>query len=87
MNFSSLIFLPLQCLVNVLKSLVDWEISRREYEKKSNQSLAEEVHAKESVEVKSRDDMPDNFEKAKDHKSTMEAAISEVIYRGLLLTA
>ncbi|KAK1568405.1 hypothetical protein Q3G72_024051 [Acer saccharum] len=67
----------LQCLVNVLKSLVDWDISRREYEKKSNQSLAEEVNSKESVEEKSRDDMPDNFEKAKAHKSTMEAVISE----------
>ncbi|KAK2645141.1 hypothetical protein Ddye_020336 [Dipteronia dyeriana] len=67
----------LQCLVNVLKSLVDWDISRREYEKKSNQSLAEEVNAKESAEEKSRDDMPDNFEKAKAHKSTMEAVISE----------
>ncbi|KAI9192745.1 hypothetical protein LWI28_027306 [Acer negundo] len=67
----------LQCLVNVLKSLVDWDISRREYEKKSNQSLAEEVNAKESVEEKNRDDMPDNFEKAKAHKSTMEAVISE----------
>ncbi|KAL5850725.1 hypothetical protein ACOSQ4_008738 [Xanthoceras sorbifolium] len=67
----------LQCLVNVLKSLVDWEISRRECEKKGSQSLAVEDNAKESVEVKSRDDMPDNFEKAKAHKSTMEAAISE----------
>lgn len=69
----------LQCLVNVLKSLVDWERSRRETEKKNENSLslAEEVNAKESVEIKSRDDVPDNFEKAKAHKSTMEAAISE----------
>ena len=81
-----LIVLSLQCLVNVLKSLVDWDISRREYEKKSNQSLAEEVNSKESEE-KSRDDMPDNFEKAKAHKSTMEAVISEVIYQGFSLTA
>ncbi|ESR66169.1 hypothetical protein CICLE_v10007246mg [Citrus x clementina] len=69
----------LQCLVNVLKSLVEWERSRRETKKKNENSLslAEEVNAKESVEIKSRDDVPDNFEKAKAHKSTMEAAISE----------
>ncbi|KAH9652984.1 Brefeldin A-inhibited guanine nucleotide-exchange protein 5 [Citrus sinensis] len=71
----------LQCLVNVLKSLVEWERSRRETKKKNENSLslAEEVNAKESVEIKSRDDVPDNFEKAKAHKSTMEAAISEVL--------
>ncbi|KAL9444940.1 hypothetical protein AB3S75_018020 [Citrus x aurantiifolia] len=69
----------LQCLVNVLKSLVEWERSCRETKKKNENSLslAEEVNAKESVEIKSRDDVPDNFEKAKAHKSTMEAAISE----------
>lgn len=67
--------------MNVLKSLVEWERSRRETKKKNENSLslAEEVNAKESVEIKSRDDVPDNFEKAKAHKSTMEAAISEVI--------
>ncbi|KAJ6406636.1 hypothetical protein OIU84_010196 [Salix udensis] len=69
----------LQCLVNVLKSLVDWERSCRELEKKSKstQSLQEEVSAGESAEVKGREDVPNNFEKAKAHKSTMEAAISE----------
>lgn len=61
--------------MNVLKCLVDWEMSRRESEtNKNSRSLAEEVNANESA-----DDMPDNFEKAKAHKSTMEAAISEVI--------
>ncbi|XP_031256027.1 brefeldin A-inhibited guanine nucleotide-exchange protein 5 isoform X3 [Pistacia vera] len=71
----------LQCLVNVLKSLVDWEKSRRESEENSpnSHSLAEEVNAKESVQIKSREDMSDNFEKAKAHKSTMEAAISEAM--------
>ncbi|KAH8504679.1 hypothetical protein H0E87_012060 [Populus deltoides] len=69
----------LQCLVNVLKSLLDWERSCRELEKKSKntQSLEEEVSAREIAEVKGREDVPNNFEKAKAHKSTMEAAISE----------
>ncbi|XWS72348.1 hypothetical protein CRYUN_Cryun02cG0032400 [Craigia yunnanensis] len=68
----------LQCLVNVLKSLVDWEKSRRQPERKrgGSQSL-EEDSARESVEIKSREDVTSNFEKAKAHKSTMEAAISE----------
>ncbi|KAF8388657.1 hypothetical protein HHK36_025337 [Tetracentron sinense] len=69
----------LQCLVNVLKSLVDWEKSCRESEKqnKNTQPLEEEVLGRESVEMKSREDALGNFEKAKAHKSTMEAAISE----------
>ncbi|XP_010246071.1 PREDICTED: brefeldin A-inhibited guanine nucleotide-exchange protein 5 isoform X2 [Nelumbo nucifera] len=70
----------LQSLVSVLKSLVHWEKSRRESEKqkRNNQSVEEEVLARESVEPKSREDnTPSNFEKAKAHKSTMEAAISE----------
>lgn len=69
----------LQCLVSVIKSLLDWERSCREVEKKSKntQSLEEEVSAREIAEVKGREDVPNNFEKAKAHKSTMEAAISE----------
>ncbi|GMY35231.1 brefeldin A-inhibited guanine nucleotide-exchange protein 5 [Fagus crenata] len=68
----------LQCLVNVLKSLVDWEKSRREIEKqtKGTQSPEEKVSVKEALEIKSREDITSNFEKAKAHKSTMEAAIS-----------
>lgn len=72
--------LLLQCLVNVLKSLVDWEMSRRENEKKSNQSLVKEANSQESIEVKSKDATTDDFEKAKAHKSTLEAAVSEVIH-------
>ncbi|OMO86408.1 SEC7-like protein [Corchorus olitorius] len=70
----------IQCLVNVLKSLVDWEKSRRQLERKSggSQSLAEDA-ARESVEIKSREDVTSNFEKAKAHKSTMEAAVSEAM--------
>ncbi|EEF46181.1 guanine nucleotide-exchange, putative [Ricinus communis] len=68
----------LQCLVNVLKSLVDWEKLCRESEEKikRTQSL-EELSSGESVETKGREDVPNNFEKAKAHKSTMEAAIGE----------
>lgn len=69
----------LQCLVSMLKSLVDWEKSRRESDKqrKDSLSLEEEVSARESDETKGREDLPNNFEKLKAHKSTMEAAISE----------
>ncbi|XP_022754739.1 brefeldin A-inhibited guanine nucleotide-exchange protein 5 isoform X2 [Durio zibethinus] len=68
----------LQCLVNVLKSLVDWEKSRRQPERKRGGSQSvEEDYARESVEIKIREDVTSNFEKAKAHKSTMEAAISE----------
>ncbi|KAK7291769.1 hypothetical protein RIF29_07169 [Crotalaria pallida] len=66
----------LQGLVNVLKSLVDWEQSRRESEKlKNNQQ--EGVSAEDSSEIRSREDVSNDFEKAKAHKSTLEAAIAE----------
>ncbi|XP_050218779.1 brefeldin A-inhibited guanine nucleotide-exchange protein 5 [Mercurialis annua] len=68
----------LQCLVSVLKSLVDWEKSCRESEKKFKRDPSlEEFSTGESVETKGREDVPNNFEKAKAHKSTMEAAILE----------
>ncbi|KAL7194094.1 hypothetical protein ACSBR2_025688 [Camellia fascicularis] len=69
----------LQCLVNVLISLVDWEKTQRALEKQSkgNQSFEGEVLAREFDEIKIREDLPNNFEKVKAHKSTMEAAISE----------
>ncbi|KAK1263102.1 Brefeldin A-inhibited guanine nucleotide-exchange protein 5 [Acorus gramineus] len=65
----------LQCLVSVLKSLVEWEKLRSGAEKHGNliQSLEEEVSREPSV----REDSPNQFEKAKAQKSTMEAAISE----------
>lgn len=72
--------LPLQCLVNVLKSLVDWEKSHRESDKNSKSTHSPEgASAGESVEVKNRENMTSNFEKAKAHKSTLEAVIAEVI--------
>lgn len=59
----------LQCLVSVLKSLVDWEKLRRESKQNEEQkSIEENSSATESQ---------GNFEKVKAHKSTMEAAISE----------
>lgn len=66
--------------MNVLKSLVDWEKSRLHSEKQGfAHSSEEESSGNENLEVKSREDVTSNFEKAKAHKSTVEAAISEVI--------
>ncbi|XVE53803.1 hypothetical protein DITRI_Ditri03aG0031500 [Diplodiscus trichospermus] len=68
----------LQCLVSVLKSLVDLEKSRRKSEgKRGGSQSPDEYLAIESVEIKSSEDGTSNFEKAKAHKATMEAAISE----------
>ncbi|KAL0926627.1 hypothetical protein M5K25_002866 [Dendrobium thyrsiflorum] len=69
----------LQCLVSVLKSLVDWE-KLRESEKhgKVVRSLEEDVSVHEPYdEPTNREDGVNQFEKAKVHKSTLEAAISE----------
>ncbi|PKA65420.1 Brefeldin A-inhibited guanine nucleotide-exchange protein 5 [Apostasia shenzhenica] len=71
----------LQCLVSVLKSLVDWEKLRGASGNPDSivQSLEEDVLGQEpSDEPKIREDGPNQFEKAKVHKSTMEAAIAEV---------
>ncbi|KAI3719333.1 hypothetical protein L6452_20230 [Arctium lappa] len=65
----------LQCLVSVLKSLVDWEKLRRESKQSKDQSSIEEDSS--AVESQGRSDVANNFEKVKAHKSTMEAAISE----------
>ncbi|XP_019463373.1 PREDICTED: brefeldin A-inhibited guanine nucleotide-exchange protein 5-like isoform X2 [Lupinus angustifolius] len=66
----------LQGLVSVLKSLVDWEQSHRESERlKNNQQ--EGVSAEGSSEIRPREDVSNDFEKAKAHKSTLEAAIAE----------
>ncbi|THU74569.1 hypothetical protein C4D60_Mb04t34760 [Musa balbisiana] len=72
----------LQCLVSLLKSLVDWEKLRREFVKHYNivRSPEDDVLARESVtvnELKNQDDGLNQFEKAKAHKSTMEAVILE----------
>lgn len=64
--------------MNVLKSLVDWEKIKREAESSIRHANEDSDSAGEPSEIKSREDVPSNFEKAKAHKSTMEAAISEV---------
>ncbi|KAI5415380.1 brefeldin A-inhibited guanine nucleotide-exchange protein 5 [Lathyrus oleraceus] len=66
----------LQGLVSVLKSLVDWEQSHRELEKSKN-NKQEGVSGEDSFEIRSREDTTSEFEKAKAHKSTLEAAIAE----------
>ncbi|XP_057747505.1 brefeldin A-inhibited guanine nucleotide-exchange protein 5 [Arachis stenosperma] len=65
----------LQALVSVLKSLVEWEQSHKELNLNNNQQEGSSVE--DSFEVKSREDVTSNFEKAKAHKSTLEAAIAE----------
>lgn len=67
----------LQCLVNVVKSLVDWEKTQREKQKQKQQLASEAESSTESDELKVRESLPSNFEKLKAHKSTIEAAISE----------
>nr|KYP57779.1 Brefeldin A-inhibited guanine nucleotide-exchange protein 2 [Cajanus cajan] len=66
----------LQGLVSVLKSLVDWDRSHRELEKLKN-SQQDGISAEDSFEIRSREDVTSDFEKAKAHKSTLEAAIAE----------
>ncbi|KAK9137313.1 hypothetical protein Sjap_007907 [Stephania japonica] len=71
--------LALQCLVSVLKSLLDWERSHRVSLKQARTPDSTELEnsVRDSLESKVRDDVPSMFEKAKAHKSTMETAISE----------
>ncbi|CAN6183816.1 unnamed protein product [Urochloa humidicola] len=70
----------LQCLVSILKSLADWEQRRRD---SSNQGSIVESHEDDTSrslttdETKNQEDGRNQFERAKAHKSTMEAAVSE----------
>eukprot|EP01018_Ginkgo_biloba_P026874 Gb_07642 [translate_table: standard] len=71
----------LQCLVNVLRSLVEWakahQISKDHV---IDGAFSEEPRSGESVlaeERRNKEETPTQFEKAKAHKSTMEAAIGE----------
>ncbi|XP_071688034.1 brefeldin A-inhibited guanine nucleotide-exchange protein 5-like [Rutidosis leptorrhynchoides] len=67
----------LQCLVNVLKSLVDWEkLCREEKHNKDNQFIHEDGLDSDS-EANNNNGSANSFEKLKAQKSTMEAAISE----------
>lgn len=63
--------------MSVLKSLVDWEKLRRESKQSEDQKSIEEDSSAAESQVGS--DVANNFEKVKAHKSTMEAAISEVL--------
>ncbi|EPS69435.1 hypothetical protein M569_05331, partial [Genlisea aurea] len=69
----------LQGIVNVLKSLVLWEESRRQLEKHSKaiKTSDDEVTSRELDESKSKEGSPSNIEKLKAHKSTIEAVVSE----------
>lgn len=63
--------------------MVDWEKMRRDSTKHSTlvQSLEENASTKDRAieEPKSREEGLSHFEKAKAHKSTLEAAVSEVV--------
>lgn len=67
--------------MSILKSLADWEQLRRDSSKKGSTVESHEEDASRSLttdETKSQEDGRNQFERAKAHKSTMEAAISEV---------
>lgn len=64
--------------MSVLKSLVDWEKSRRDSENQGKANISSESGSATESHTKVGEDMHNNFEKAKAHKSTLEAAISEV---------
>ncbi|XP_047309757.1 brefeldin A-inhibited guanine nucleotide-exchange protein 5-like [Impatiens glandulifera] len=77
-QMSSIKSSSLQCLVNVLKSLVDWEKSQRQFRKQAKgQQSYDELSSTEISETDIKEDLPNNFEKVKAHKSTLQAAISE----------
>lgn len=61
----------------MIKSLVDWEKTQRESQRKKLSSEEDNL-AKDSGESKGREELPSNFEKMKAQKSTIEAAVSEV---------
>lgn len=64
--------------MSVLKSLVDWEKLRREAKQNEDQKSIEEDSS--ATESQGTGDVANNFEKAKAHKSTLEAAIAEVLH-------
>jgi guanine nucleotide-exchange factor len=66
--------------VSILKSLADWEQRQRDSKQESIVQSREEDGSRSLTtdETKSQDDGHNQFERAKAHKSTMEAAISEV---------
>ncbi|KAI9114056.1 hypothetical protein K1719_015307 [Acacia pycnantha] len=69
--------LSLQSIVNVLKSLIDWEKSHRESEEFRKINHYKGAFAEDSVEIRTREDSASDFEREKAHKTTLEAAIAE----------
>lgn len=66
----------LQCLVNMLKSLVNRERSRKESEKRNTGRSSLGNEHSDAVEKETRVEVSSDFEKAKAHKSIVEAAIA-----------
>ena len=67
--------------MSILKSFADWEQLRSDSSKQGSIVESHEEDASRSLatdEMKSQEDGRNQFERAKAHKSTMEAAISEV---------
>ncbi|XP_019193476.1 PREDICTED: brefeldin A-inhibited guanine nucleotide-exchange protein 5-like [Ipomoea nil] len=68
----------LQCLVTMLKSIVDWEkCQRKPLRVNQRKHSIEEGFGGISDDVRGREDLPCDFDKLKGHKSTIEAAVSE----------
>lgn len=72
----------LQCLVNVLKSLVTWASAHHiSKEHTIDSTLPEKESSSAGLlptdEFRIKEEIPSQFQKAKAHKSTMEAAIAE----------
>jgi guanine nucleotide-exchange factor len=77
--------------VIILKSLADWEQLRRDSSKQGSIVESHEEDASRRLttdEMKNQEDGRNQFERAKAHKSTMEAAISEVgVSAGFITTS
>ncbi|KAJ3670258.1 hypothetical protein LUZ60_010582 [Juncus effusus] len=68
----------LQCLVSIIKSLVDWEKAKRETTKQNSEAQSvENEDVSSSSKERSTEEGLSHFEKAKAHKSTLETAVSE----------
>ncbi|KAH9613534.1 hypothetical protein KSS87_009649, partial [Heliosperma pusillum] len=70
----------LQCLVNVFKTLVDWEKSHKESEDsehKIKDGKSQDGCSDNAVEIEQREDTYSDFEEIMSRKSTVEAAIAQ----------
>lgn len=64
--------------MSILKSLAVWEKSQRDLENQRRVNLSLENGLATKYKNKVGDDLQNNFEKSKAHKSTLEAAIATV---------